>query len=362
LPEGPAGARPQFRLGELLLQAGAITRAQLSAALALQAKVGGRLGTSLIELGSVDERTLASVLASQLNIPSATAAQLERAPKAALALIDGPLAAGLRAVPLRVDGQRLWVAMADPTDRDALASLAHASKLEVRPMVAPEVLIDFALDKHYGVRRSSLRVIEVRDAELLEVEAAEAPVYQPHATAPAAALGFLDERPADPPPVPSVAPRGLDPDALRARLLSVPTDEEVFACLVEALRPVAARLAIFLVRDGVLVAHRGHGLDARGLPLLRIALSEAPALVKLLEAAIPYFGPLPSQLGSVFQELGTPSGLCLPITLGRRAIGVVIGGMTDPGLADKAAPLQRIATMVDLALHAGHVRARLARS
>lgn len=366
----------QFRLGELLLQAGAITRAQLSAALALQAQVGGRLGSNLIEIGAVDERTLAHVLAQQLNIASASAAQLESPAKAALALIPRELAEKHRAIPIRIDGQRLWVALADPSDREALQALELASALEVRPMVAPDVLIDFALGKHYGVRRRA-RVLEVRDAELLEVEPDQAlAVYDPYASSNSVpqkepALGFLDERKPQPaakgprqapPPVPTErVPSALDVAALRAKLRSSTSDDAIFDHLLDALHPHTGRVALLLIRGGVLVAQRGRGIDARSLALVRLAIADAPTVTKLLEGGAPYFGPLPSQFGSLFQELGTPNGLCLPLTMGKRALGLLVGGHVAPALASQAAELVRVVAMVDLTLHMSHLRARLDR-
>jgi len=389
--------RPIFRLGELLLQAGAINRAQLNAALEVQRQTKGRLGSILVELGHVDERTIGMVLADQLKIASATAAQLEGVPKNALTLVAKEFAARYRAVPLRVDGKRLWTAMGDPLDREAITALEKHTGLELRPMVAPDVLLEFALDKHYGIKRQP-RIVEVRDAELLEVGAPLA-VYEPHLNPPGSAIGYLDDqRPAtrppspSPPPLPRVAPQiaapppvaapapvaapgpvaapaptkaspcTLDADALRGALLIAASDDDIFDRLLDALAPVAPRLAVLLVRSGVLVAHRGRGVDAQGLQSVRLPLTESPQLVKMLEAGAPYLGPLPSQLGSLFQEVGDASGLLLPLTLGKRPVGVLIGGNVSPSLQRTPTTLERIGAMVDLALHASHLRARLARS
>jgi hypothetical protein len=397
--------RPQFRLGELLLQQGVINRAQLQQALARQGQAGGRLGSNLIAIGALDEATLARILAEQLRIASATATQLEKATRAAINLIPRELAVRFRAVPLRIDGKRLWVAFADPTDREAIATLERGTGLEVRAMVAPDVLIDFGLGKHYGVERQA-RVVEIRDSGLLEIgpPPGEAAVYdaRPTSSTAGSALGFLDERSDEaavraqpiahtrplalgvaPPPIPrdtsrpapakskiittpmvAAEPRTgtLDPDQLRARLLSVVTDEQIFEAALDALHPCVGRLALMLIQAGVLVAYRGRGIDPRSLELLRFSLEGAPAMARLLEAAVPHVGPLPSQLGSFFQEVGTPNGLFLPVTLGKRAVGALIGGEVAADLPARAAELTRIGTLLDLALHASHVRQRLARS
>jgi len=117
---------PAVKLGELLVDSGVITREQLSHALTHQRQYGGRLGTCLVELGVVDEKTVSGILAKQLNIPSATASQLEKCEAFAIKLVPPPVAERLRAVPIRQDGDKLWVVMADPTDRQALGELRAA--------------------------------------------------------------------------------------------------------------------------------------------------------------------------------------------------------------------------------------------
>src|SRR5262249_54645608 len=158
------------------------------------------------------------------------------------------------------------------------------------------------------------------------------------------------------------ATKTLDPDALRARLLTAQNDEQIFDAALDALHVSVGRLALLLIQDGLLAAYRARGIDPRSLELLRVPLEGAPAIARLLEAAVPYVGPLPSQLGSFFQDVGTPTGLCLPVTLGKRAVGMMIGGQVSAELPSRTGELARITTMIDLALHASHVRARLART
>src|SRR5690348_6595759 len=108
------------RVGDMLVEAGVITRTQLNEALRHQAHQGGRLGTNLVELGMLDEKTLATFLAKQLSIPSVTAAQIDRITASVASLLPAAMAERLRAVPVREDAGRLWVAMADPTDKSAI--------------------------------------------------------------------------------------------------------------------------------------------------------------------------------------------------------------------------------------------------
>ena len=57
------------RIGELLLERGAITAAQLEAALQAQQQTQQRLGAALVSLGAITEKTLAHALSEALGVP-----------------------------------------------------------------------------------------------------------------------------------------------------------------------------------------------------------------------------------------------------------------------------------------------------
>ncbi len=61
----------RLKLAELLVRAGAIDQAQLTAALREREKWGLPLGVTLIELKFLDEETLVRTLARQLKVPLA---------------------------------------------------------------------------------------------------------------------------------------------------------------------------------------------------------------------------------------------------------------------------------------------------
>src|SRR5690242_969581 len=149
------------RMGDMLVEAGVITRSQLHEALRHQAHAGGRLGTNLVELGFIDEKTLATFLAKQLSLPAVTAASIDRIKAEVLDFVPATLAEKLRVVPVREDAGKLWVAMTDPTDKHAVAELERVVRMPIRPMVSPELLMQYALEKHYKVRKKP-RVVEVR--------------------------------------------------------------------------------------------------------------------------------------------------------------------------------------------------------
>jgi len=140
------------KLGELLVEAGVISEEHLAFALNVQRQRGGRLGWHLVELGFVSESALAKTLSKQLRLPAVSAAAIERVPREVIAMLPLDSAMHHRAVPVRREGNQLWVAMADPTDQRVIAELDAATGLTVRPMVASDLLITYALEKHYGVQ------------------------------------------------------------------------------------------------------------------------------------------------------------------------------------------------------------------
>jgi type IV pilus assembly protein PilB len=153
VPTRPFNAASRLRsprLGDLLVEAGAITSAQLERALKEQLAWGGRLGQILLSLGFTDEVRIATAIARQLGLP---AVDLDRAqlPAQVTQLLPLELAERYGLMPLGarpVEG-RLLVACFDPTDAGAQAAAAKASGLVPLVHVATASSIDRAIRRHY---------------------------------------------------------------------------------------------------------------------------------------------------------------------------------------------------------------------
>jgi type IV pilus assembly protein PilB len=138
------------RLGDVLVDAGVLTREQLERALAEQGAWGGRLGQILLNLGLVDEQVLASAIARQLGL---RLVDLDR-----LALTAGvtqllPLGVAERygVMPLgrRDQPQRLLLACFDPTMAEGLAEAQRLSGLKLEIYVATSSAIERAIRRVY---------------------------------------------------------------------------------------------------------------------------------------------------------------------------------------------------------------------
>ena len=137
-------------MGELLVEAGLVSPPDLAHALEQQALHGGRLGTRLLMAGLVTEQELSSFLSRQFGLPALH--RLDDVEPAAVRMLPRKVALRHQALPVQIRDGRLWVAMADPLDGKALAAVEHACGMPVVAVVAPELVLGYAVRKHYAGR------------------------------------------------------------------------------------------------------------------------------------------------------------------------------------------------------------------
>ncbi len=138
-----------LRLGELLIKENLITEDQLKQALEFQRSNGMRLGSALIKLGLVSEDEIAMILSKQFGYPSINISKFEIEPEV-IKLIPAELARKYTVLPLHRMGFILTVAMADPTNLNAIEDIRFKTELSVQPVVAPETPLKMAIEKYYG--------------------------------------------------------------------------------------------------------------------------------------------------------------------------------------------------------------------
>ena len=142
-----------LKLGELLVSKKLFTRKQLEEALQAQAVFGGKLGTILIEMGAIGELDLAQVLSNQLGVPFVHPDQLVDIPAAALNALTPELAQKYQVLPLRLEKRILTVVMANPRDLKAIDELGLRTGYVIRPILAPELRLTYALEHYYRIPR-----------------------------------------------------------------------------------------------------------------------------------------------------------------------------------------------------------------
>jgi type IV pilus assembly protein PilB len=141
------------KLGDLLLKQKLITQDQLDTALKLQREEGGKIGEALVRVGAVSESDITETLSQQFGVPSIDLAHFEIDP-AVIKVVPGEVARKYGVLPVNKTGATLTIAMGDPTNVFAMDDIKFMTGYNVEPVVASEIALRKAIDKHYGTPRS----------------------------------------------------------------------------------------------------------------------------------------------------------------------------------------------------------------
>ena len=149
----PAPVRVNSRtITAILVEAGVVTSEQVAAGLALQRRTGRRIGESLVELGAVTEVDIGWALAHQLGLPFVDV-QIQALDRELIRSFPDGLLHRLDVVPLLRTERSLSVALSDPTDSDVIDSLERAAGCTINPSVATRTDIRAALHDVLGAPR-----------------------------------------------------------------------------------------------------------------------------------------------------------------------------------------------------------------
>jgi type IV pilus assembly protein PilB len=141
------------KLGDLLLKQKLITPQQLETALKLQREEGGKIGEALVRVGAVSEADITETLSQQFGVPSIDLAHFEIDP-GVIKVVPGEVARKYGVLPVNKTGATLTIAMGDPTNVFAMDDIKFMTGYNVEPVVASEIALRKAIDKHYGTPRS----------------------------------------------------------------------------------------------------------------------------------------------------------------------------------------------------------------
>ena len=137
------------RLGEILADCGCITKEQLSAAEARQARTREELTDILFTQGCTTPAAVSAALETRLGLGFSDLEREILDPEAAL-ILPRQLARKHRMVPIRFQGNTLLLAMADPLDLSAADEAALISGMSVKPLLTSPAAIDRCLSRVYG--------------------------------------------------------------------------------------------------------------------------------------------------------------------------------------------------------------------
>ncbi|MCH6266689.1 GspE/PulE family protein [Neobacillus citreus] len=137
------------RLGNLLIEEGLITAEQLEAALK-DKDPNQKLGEALLQRGYLTEQQLIEVLEYQLGIPHVNLFQYSF-DTSLFSLISKETARRNLIIPLKREGNKLYVAMANPMDFIVIDDLRLSTGFQIEPTIATKDEILRTINKYYDV-------------------------------------------------------------------------------------------------------------------------------------------------------------------------------------------------------------------
>jgi len=248
------------RLGEILLRKGAVSADGLRSALEACRRHGGRLGTWLVRLGLTNEGALLEALAEQSGCPPAPTLELATAPADVRGLLQPAFAKRNMVVPFSRQGRTLSVAMLHPNDLVVIDEIASLTGLAVRAYVATEAALGAALAIPLGPAGEegaapppgppAATAREWRQFWRLESSPGE--LFRALDTPARAAVA--SEAATFPYLAPVAAgvetPRQGGIETLLESLVAARQRDQVASLLLDALRPLADRVALFSLHQG----------------------------------------------------------------------------------------------------------------
>ena len=136
------------RIGEVLLERGVINPKEFEKALAYQKEHGGLIGQILIELQFVTEEEIALALTAQYGFPYLPLDNYE-IDGGLTTIIPEQVARQYCLMPIDRIGNALTLAMADPSNVQAIEDIELLTKCVVQTFVSTPSDIAKAIEKHY---------------------------------------------------------------------------------------------------------------------------------------------------------------------------------------------------------------------
>lgn len=149
---GIGGGRKKIRIGDLFVEAGAITEDELQQALEKQKETGGRLGNIILEMGFISKELLITVLSVQMGIEycEIKACKIE---EDVLEIVSEAMVQKYRVMPIGYDENNpniLKLAMVDPMDLNAIDDISISTGLQIEPLFSMEDDMNEVIGKYFG--------------------------------------------------------------------------------------------------------------------------------------------------------------------------------------------------------------------
>ncbi len=136
------------QLGELLIERGILTQAQLDKALVVQQERSGLIGEILVELGFAKEEDIAQALTAQYGFPYLPLSNYDINTEI-INIVPGRVARQYLLIPIDKIGNNLTLAMSNPLNVQAIEDVELLSGCSVQTFVSTSSDIKRAIAKYY---------------------------------------------------------------------------------------------------------------------------------------------------------------------------------------------------------------------
>jgi len=161
-------------LGEVLIDLGYVTQVEVDEALNKQRSGGGRLEDTLVQSGKISPEMLAKSLAMQLGYEYIDDGNAKIDPLV-VTMVPEPTVRRYQAMPIRLEGNVLIVAMKDPRHVFALDDIRLITGKEIQPAVSTEDALNRMINRFY---RDGADMDELARAMLAEVRSGQVEVEE----------------------------------------------------------------------------------------------------------------------------------------------------------------------------------------
>ena len=155
---------PRKKLGELLLDKGLVTQAQITEALRIQSRTGKRLGQILIDQKFVSEDDMVDMVSERLAIPRVSLGSMVIDPQV-IQRVSVETARRYKLMPIFAIGNTLTLAMSDPLNIIAVDEIKYQTGCEIKRAIASESEIKEAIEEYYSVADSLREIVTSHAAE-----------------------------------------------------------------------------------------------------------------------------------------------------------------------------------------------------
>jgi type II secretion system (T2SS) protein E len=356
---------PAMLLGEMLMEAGALTRAQLEQVLNAQSIYGGRLGTNLVEMGLIGEDQLVRVLNEKMGVPCLDASALNSIPPQILSLVPLEMVQRYHVLPAALEGKRLTLAMMDPSDFKAIEEIGFVTGLVIVPRVCSELRLNIALERYYSIKRQ-VRYIPVSGGFRSRVsqavaQAGETPVnHAEEQSEDACTAADQGQSGCD------CCGRRITMEVLAERLAGAPGEAQVVSAVLWYLGGEFDRAAFLRLKNDRAVGIQAIALgdEVDGFAGYGVPLDQAHQLRGVAREKRLFLGEVTAEgaAGQLMRVIGgrpPVPALVVPVAVGGQVAGLICVSDHKGRLSGGVFELQRVVAMAELAFEMLRIRKRI---